>query len=107
MKKLFDILKVKNTPHKHWLNSTGWKMVENMHQIIIESTKTIVQKAMYLLINCDEVTTINNQSWCNVHAYVVGSFKMIPLLLNLEKVIGGSNANNLIQLMEYGGLTSN
>ncbi len=35
-------------------------MVENMHQIIIESTKAFVQKARYLAINCDEVTTINN-----------------------------------------------
>ncbi len=35
-------------------------MVENMHRIIIESTKAIVQKAKFLAINCDEVTTINN-----------------------------------------------
>jgi len=70
-------------------------MVENMHQIVIISTRAIVQKVKYLVINCDEVTTIDNQSWCNVHAYVVDDFKRIPLLLNLERVIGGSNVDNL------------
>ncbi len=52
--------------------------------------------------------TIDNQCWCNVHAYVVDRFKWIPLLLNLEKVISGGNVDNLIMrfLMEYGGLTS-
>jgi hypothetical protein len=39
MKKLFDILKVKNIPCKHWFDSTGWHMAKNMHWIIIESTK--------------------------------------------------------------------
>jgi hypothetical protein len=60
MKELFDILKVKNTPRKHWSDSIGWQMVENIHRIIIESTKSIVQKARHLAINYDEVTTINN-----------------------------------------------
>jgi hypothetical protein len=48
--------------------------------------------------------------WRNLHAYVVDDFKRIPLLLNLERVIGGGNVDNLTQLimrslMEYGGLT--
>jgi hypothetical protein len=82
-------------------------MVKNMHWIIIESNRTIVEKAKYLAISYNEVTTIDNLSWCDVHAYVVDNFKRIPLLLNLEKVIGGGNADNLIQLimrslMEYG-----
>jgi hypothetical protein len=71
-----------------------------------------VQKARYLGISYDEVTTIDNQFWCNVHAYVVDNLKKIPLLLNLERVIGGGNVDNLIQLimrslMEYKVLTSN
>jgi hypothetical protein len=35
------------------------------------------------------MTTINNQSWVNVHAYLVDGFKHIPILLNLETLIGG------------------
>jgi len=66
-----------------------------MHLIVIISTKAIVQKARYLVISCDEVTTIDNQSQCNFHAYVVDDLKRIPLLLNLERVINGSNVDNL------------
>jgi hypothetical protein len=66
-----------------------------MHSIVTISTKAIVQKARYLAINCDEITTIDNQSRCNFHAYVVDDLKRIPLLLNLERVINGSNVYNL------------
>jgi hypothetical protein len=33
----------------------------------------VVQKIKYLVVSCDEITTIDNQSSCNVHAYVVES----------------------------------
>jgi hypothetical protein len=36
-----------------------------MHGFVVNTIKTFVQKTRYLVINCDEVTTINNQSWCN------------------------------------------
>jgi hypothetical protein len=58
-----------------------------------------MQKPKHLAINYDEVTTIDNQSWCNVHAYVVDDFKRIPLLLNLERVIGGDNVDKLTSLI--------
>jgi hypothetical protein len=70
-------------------------MVKNMHHIAIEFSKVVGQKVSYLSISCDEVSTIHNQFWCNVHVYVVDDFKMMPLSLNLERVIGGSNGNNL------------
>jgi hypothetical protein len=35
-------------------------MAESMHWIIIESTRIVVQKAMYLPISYDEVTTIDH-----------------------------------------------
>ncbi len=66
-----------------------------MHHIVIESIKVVGQKVSYLSISCDEVNTIHNQFWCNVHVYVVDGFKMMPLSLNLERVISGSNVNNL------------
>jgi hypothetical protein len=55
----------------------------------------LLVKRCYLSISCDEVSTIHNQFWCNVHVYVVDGFKMMPLSLNLERVIDGSNVNNL------------
>jgi len=58
-------------------------------------------------VNYDEVSTIDNQSWCSVHVYVIASFYKMPLLLNHEMVVGGGSVNNLItlilkSLMEYG-----
>jgi hypothetical protein len=70
-------------------------MVENMHCIVIKPTKVTMQKVRYIAISCDEVTTIDNQSWCNVHVYVDDEFNRISLLLNLEGVISASNAKNL------------
>jgi hypothetical protein len=35
------------------------------------------------------MTTINNQSWVNARVYLVDGFKRIPILLNLERLIGG------------------
>ncbi len=96
----------KTISHKHWSNSTNWQIVESMHRIVE------VKKAMYIIINYDEVITIDNRSWCSMHTYVVDGFKRMSLLLNLEKVISGCNVDNLTQLimkflMEYGCLTTN
>ncbi len=85
-------------------------MAKIMHQILIKSTKVVVQNVRYIVISCDEVTTIDNQSWCSVHVYVIGGFKRMLLLLNLERVIGGINfVDNLTtlilrSLVEYVGL---
>jgi hypothetical protein len=46
-------------------------MVQHMHGIILEVTKSIVGIAQYLSFICDEVSTIDNQNWLLVHAYVV------------------------------------
>jgi hypothetical protein len=62
MKHLFEFLKVKNRPCKHWFDSIGWQIVKTMHQIIIKSIEVVVQNAKYIVVNCDEVTTIDNQS---------------------------------------------
>jgi hypothetical protein len=69
----------------------------------------VVRKIKYLVVSCDESIAIDNQSLCNVHAYVVDGFKRMPLLLNLEKVVGKGFVDNfatsiLRSLMKYGCL---
>jgi len=86
-------------------------MEKIIHDIIMQSMKVVIQKAKYIIVNCDEVTTIDNQSWCSVHAHIVYGFKKVPLLLNLERLLGGGTVDNLTtlilkSLMEYGGLTT-
>ncbi len=66
-----------------------------------------MQKARYFTISCNEVMMIDYQFWCSIHVYVVDGFKRMLLLLNLEKVVGGSTVDNLAtiilkSLMEYG-----
>ncbi len=71
--------------------------------------QVVIQKAKYIVVNYDEVITIDNQSWCSLHVYIVDRFKWVALLLNLERVFNKSTIDNLPQLifrslMEYGDL---
>jgi hypothetical protein len=61
-------------------------------------------------VNCDELTTIDNQSWLSVHAYVTDDWKQLPLLLNMYKVVDETIANNMTFLIvkslgQHGGLS--
>jgi len=50
---------------------------------------------MFISINCDEITILDNQSWISMHAYVVENWKRQPILLNLERVVDKGTSNNL------------
>jgi hypothetical protein len=50
-------------------------------------------------VNCDELTTIKNQSWLFVHAYVTNDWKQLPLLLNMYKVVDETIADNMTSLI--------
>ncbi len=81
-----------------------------MHHIVMQSMKIVVQKVKYINVSYDEVSTIVNQSWWNVHAYIVGGFRKVPMLLNFEWVFNGDIVDDVTQLilgslvMKYGGL---
>jgi hypothetical protein len=69
----------------------------------------VVQKIKYLVVSCDEITIIDIQSLCNMHAYIVDDFKRMPLLLNFEKLVGKGFVDNLAtsilkSRMKYGCL---
>jgi hypothetical protein len=42
-----------------------------MHGIVLEATKSTIGIVNYLSLTCDEVNTIDNQSWLSIHVYVV------------------------------------
>ncbi len=42
-------------------------MEEFMHQEVMRTTKVVVGVVQYVVINCDEVFTIDNQYWLSVH----------------------------------------
>lgn len=73
------------------------------------ATKKTIHATRFLAISCDDVTTIDNQSWVNIHAYPMDSLKCIPILLNLERLVSDDTFDNLTKvilnsLLVYGGL---
>jgi hypothetical protein len=87
-------LNVPNKPMKHWSNASGWEMANCMSKQVSKQTQTIVIGASFLSLNGDEVTTIDNQSWISMHPW-----KKNHILLTLEHVVEGGNANNLIVII--------
>jgi hypothetical protein len=55
----------------HWNDSTEWVMAECMHKQVIKRVKEVITSSKYLALSCDEVTTINNQSWISIDSYVI------------------------------------
>jgi hypothetical protein len=61
-------------------------------------------------MSCDEVTTIDNQSWLSVHLYVIDGWKWVPILHNLQRVLDGAISANLTKfimwnLVYFGSMT--
>ncbi len=71
LRELFLLLKVKNTPLKHWSNSSGWQIAKAMHDVVLSKTLCMISKVNFVAANADEVTIIDAQQWINIHGYVV------------------------------------
>ncbi len=56
---------------KNWYDKTNWGMVEVLHIIIMQVIKLVVHKSNYVVLSCDEVTLIGNQSWLSIHVYII------------------------------------
>jgi hypothetical protein len=70
-----------------------------MSKQLLKQIQTIVVRASFLSLSVDEVITIDNQSWMLVHAYVMHAWKRIFILLTLQHVVKGGNANNIIAII--------
>jgi hypothetical protein len=53
---------VPNQPKKHWLIGVGWKIAKSLEMVIVDRTRVDLQKANFIHLSCDKVTTIDNQS---------------------------------------------
>jgi hypothetical protein len=58
LKELFTVVKVKNNPLKHCLNTSGCGIFKAMHDVVISKTKYIVAEDDFS--SMDEKTTIDN-----------------------------------------------
>jgi hypothetical protein len=71
LKNMFEFLKFANAPKKHCIDSSGRGIARAMHNMVLKQMKMVLQQIIFISINYDEVTTLDNQSWIYVHAYVV------------------------------------
>jgi hypothetical protein len=64
---------------------------------------------MFVALTCDEVTTLDNQSWIFFHGGCVQDLCHIPILLEVKHNVKKSNAHNLTKVIlatfvNFGGL---
>lgn len=71
LKPLFCFLNVHMLLKHHSSDNVGWLMVECMHKKYNKKLKKIIVSFKYLALSCDEVITIDNQSWVSINCYVV------------------------------------
>jgi len=55
-------LKVKNLPRKHLLETTGYKMSEQLYNFTLSILKGVIQSVIIISISVDEVTIVDNTS---------------------------------------------
>jgi hypothetical protein len=89
IKLLYEFLAMPKNSKKHLSDSFGWTMVKFMHLELMRVTKAIMGAIQYVVINCDEVFIINNQSWLFVHSDVVQNWVRILILIFLDKMLEG------------------
>jgi len=58
-------------------------MVKAMHQVLLRAIKVVVDKSLFFVVSCDEVTSIDNHNWLSMHVYVIDNWKCVPILFNL------------------------
>lgn len=85
-------------------------MADSLNHVVTEKTKQMLRAMKFLSLTIDEVTSIENQSLLFVHGYVIEKWERKPILLNLERIVDGCNADNLTNViltvaMWHGGLT--
>jgi hypothetical protein len=59
-------------------------MVKCLHKQVIKKMKKVVASLKYLALSCDEVTTIDNQSWISIHYDVIQDWCHLPILIFLR-----------------------
>jgi hypothetical protein len=61
-------------------------MVEVMHNLLLEATMAPFVFATFIVINANEITTINNTQWLSIYLYAMQGWKRIPIPLYVEVV---------------------
>jgi hypothetical protein len=110
MRQLFTFLKMPHLSKKHWSDNFGWLIAKYLYRQVMMKVVEVLAAARYVAITCDEVTTMDNQSWISIYAYVVEDFYRKPILVSLEQLTDGASAARptmtiLDAMTTHGGLT--
>jgi hypothetical protein len=110
MRQLFTFLKMPHLSKKHWSDNFGWLIAKYLYRQVMMKVVEVLAAARYVAITCDEVTTMDNQSWISIYAYVVEDFYRKPILVSLEQLTDGASAARLATtildaMTTHGGLT--
>ena len=89
---LFSFLGVLKLPKRHWSDVTKWDMAKCLLHQIEAKTKLVMQAAQFFFVTCHVVTTLDNQAWISIHAYVCENWTCSLLLLSLEQVVDESGS---------------
>lgn len=60
-------------------------MAEIMHDIVNVITTKVMKITNYILISCDEMTSVDNQSWLSLQAYFIDNWSKIPIMVSLQR----------------------
>ncbi len=55
----------------------------------------MISKANFVVVNADDMTTIDAREWIGIHGYVMRNWKCVLVLLTLEKVEVGATLDNI------------
>ena len=72
-------------------------MVESLFNVMQARTKEVVSAIFYFSITCDEVTTLDNQSWISIHVYTIQDWEIV-LFLCLQCVTEGGGVDNITKM---------
>jgi hypothetical protein len=74
-------------------------MAKHIDHEVTKGIKVTIQNAKFVSLTCDEVASMDNASCESMHGYIMHDWCHIPLLLNVQHVVFGSNANSLTFLI--------
>ena len=107
---LLTFMEVPKLPRRHSSDNLGWELADCLFQQAQLKIKEVMKSARFFSVTCDEVTTLDTQSWISIHGYVCEGWERKPMLLSLERVLDGGGSNNLTQVIveaikNQGGIT--
>jgi hypothetical protein len=49
----------------------SWEITKYIQKKVLKVVKLVIQNSNFIFLTYDEVTTMDNTSWANVHGYIV------------------------------------